>query len=135
MNLPASFKKVANSSNKEETNHATAGNEGKGNGGNKNKHRSKNGNGNLVKNLAHNKDFALATGKSWKDTFSKQFPQDRPSWEGKVKMCARWHIKGDCYDNCTRVTSHVTKDKIPADKKAGFLTFMKNGRGAAKTSN
>jgi hypothetical protein len=63
------------------------------------------------------------------------FPQDRPSWKGKVKMCARWHIKGDCYDNCTRVTSHVTKDKIPADKKAGFLTFMKKCRKAAKTSN
>jgi hypothetical protein len=57
MNLPASFKKVANSSNKEETNHATAGNEGEGNGGNKKKRKSKNGNGNLVKNLAQDKDF------------------------------------------------------------------------------
>jgi hypothetical protein len=37
--------------------------------------------------------------------------------------------------HCARVISHLTKDKIPADKKAGFLTFMKNGRGAAKTSN
>jgi hypothetical protein len=135
MNLPASFKKVANSFNKEETNHATAGNEGKGNGGNKKKHRSKNGNNNLVKNSAQDKDVQFATGKSWKDAFSKQFPQDRPSWEGKVKMCARWHIKGNCYNNCTRVTSHVTKDKIPANKKAGFLTFMKKCRNAVKRSN
>ncbi len=89
INLPASFKKVANSSNKEETNHATAGNKGKGNGGNKKKRKSKKGSGNLVKNSAQDKDFQLATGKSWKNTFSKQFPQDRPSWEGKVKMCAR----------------------------------------------
>jgi hypothetical protein len=126
MNLPASFKKVANSSKTaatKETKHATSGNKGEGNGGNKKKHKSKNSNGNLVKNLAQDKDFALATGKSWKDTFGKQLPQDRPSWEGKVKMCARWHIKGDCYDNCARVTSHITKDKIPADKKAGFLTL------------
>jgi hypothetical protein len=50
-------------------------------------------------------------------------------------MCARWHIKGDCYDNYARVTSHVTKDKISADKKAGFLTFMKKCRKVAKTSN
>jgi hypothetical protein len=135
MNLPASFKKVANLSNKEETNHATAIIKGKGNGGNKKKHKSKNGNGNLIKNLAQDTDFQLATGKSWKDTFSKQFPQNRPSWERKVKMCARWHIKGDCYDNCARVTSHITKDKIPANKKAGFLTFMKKCRKAAKMSN
>jgi hypothetical protein len=85
--------------------------------------------------LAQDKDFALETGKSWKDTFSKQLPQDRPTWEGKVKMCTRWHIKGNCYDNCARVTSHVTKDKIPANKKAGFLTFMKKCRKAAKISN
>jgi hypothetical protein len=77
----------------------------------------------------------LATGKSWKDTFSKQFPQDGPSWEGKVKMCARWHIKGNYYDNCARVTSHVTMNKIPTNKKAGFLTLMKKCREAAKTSN
>jgi hypothetical protein len=72
MNFPASFKKVANSSNKEETNHATTGNEGKGNNGNKNKRRIKNGNGNLVKNSAQDKDFQLAKGKSWKDAFSKK---------------------------------------------------------------
>ncbi len=138
MNLPASFKKVTNSSKTaaaKETKHATAGNEGKGNGGNKKKHKSKNGNSNLIKNSAQDKDFALATDKSWKNTFSKQFPQDRPSWEGKVKMCARWHIKGDCYNNCARVTSHVTKDKIPVNKKTGFLTFMKKCCKAAKKSN
>jgi hypothetical protein len=87
MNLPASFKKVAISSKKaaaEETNHATAGNEGKGNNGNKKKRKSKNSNGNLIKNLAQDKDFQLATDESWKDTFSKQFPDNRPSWEGKV---------------------------------------------------
>jgi hypothetical protein len=77
MNLPASFKKVANSSKTaatKETKHATAENEGEGNGSNKKKCKSKNGNGNLVKNLAQDKDFTLATGKSRKDTFSKQFP-------------------------------------------------------------
>ncbi len=138
MNLPASFKKVVNSSKTaaaKETKHATAGNEGVGSSGNKKKHESKNSNGILVNNSVQDKDFALATGKSWKDTFSKQFPQDRPSWEGKVKMCARWHIKGNCYDNCARVTSHVTKDKIPPNKYAGFLTFMKKCRKAAKTRN
>jgi hypothetical protein len=67
MNLPASFKKVVNSSKTaaiEETKHATAGNKGEENGGNKKKRKSKHGNGNLVKNLAQDKDFALVTGKS-----------------------------------------------------------------------
>jgi hypothetical protein len=138
MILPASFKKVINSSKTaavKETKHATTGNEGEGSGGNKKKRKSQNGNGNLVKNLAQDNDFALATGKSWKDTFSKQFPHDRPSWEGKVTMCARWHIKGGCYDNCTRVISHITKDKIPTNKKAGFFTIMKKSCKAAKMSN
>jgi hypothetical protein len=51
MNLPASFKKVANSSKTaaaDETKHTSVGNKGEGNGGNKKKHKSKNGNGNLV---------------------------------------------------------------------------------------
>ncbi len=137
MNLPASFKKVKNSFKTaavEETKHTTAGNVGEGSGGNKKKCKGNNGNGN-VENLEQDKDFAMATGEFWKEPFSKQFPQNRPSWEGKVKMCARWHIKGDCYDNCTRVTSHVTKDKIPANKKESFLTFMKKCRKAAKMSN
>ena len=110
MNLPASFKKVKNSFKTaavEETKHTTAGNVGEGSGGNKKKCKGNNGNGN-VENLEQDKDFAMATGEFWKEPFSKQFPQNRPSWEGKVKMCTRWHIKGNCYNNCARVTSHVT---------------------------
>jgi hypothetical protein len=50
-------------------------------------------------------------------------------------MCARWHIKGDCFDNCAQAISHVPKQKIPADKKAEFLTFMSKCREAAKKSD
>jgi hypothetical protein len=128
MNLPASFEKFKNSSKTaaaKETKHATAGNKGEGNGRNKKKHKSRTAMAILSRIWHKIKFLHFSTGKSWKDTFGKQFPRDRPSWEGKVKMCMRWHIKGNCYDNCARVTSHVTKDKIPANKKAGFLTFMK----------
>ncbi len=60
MNLPASLKKVANSSKTAAAKEPkTTGNEGKGNGGNKKKCKSKNGNGNLVKNLAQGKDFCI----------------------------------------------------------------------------
>jgi hypothetical protein len=138
LNLPAAFKKIENptkTATVNENKQAAAGNDKKGNGGNRRKRKNKNGNGNLVKNKTQHKDFVPKEGNTWKDTFSKQFPQDRPTWDRKVKMCARWHIKGNCYNNCARVISHVTKDKIPANKKAGFLTFMKKCCGAAKMSN
>jgi hypothetical protein len=138
LNLPAAFKKIKKPTKTaavDENKQAAAGNDEKGNGGNRRKCKNMNGNSNLVKNKTQDKDFVPKEGKTWKDTFNKQFLQDRPTWDGKVKMCARWHIKGDCYDNCARVISHITKDKIPADKKAGFLTFMKKRHGSAKTSN
>ncbi len=91
-------------------------------------------NRNQVKNLAQDEDFTVVEGKIPKKTISKQFPCDCPTWEGKIKLCARWCIRGDCYDNCQRVASHITKDKIPADKKAHMLTFMKKCREAAKKS-
>jgi hypothetical protein len=39
-------------------------------------------------------------------------------------MCARWHLKGDCYNNCLRVISHVTNDKIPDNKRAEMVGFL-----------
>jgi hypothetical protein len=62
----------------------------------------------------------------------KSAPHDRPAWSEKVKMCARWHIKGDCYDNCAQAVSHVFKDNILNDKRELFLTFMKGCRNECK---
>jgi hypothetical protein len=140
MNLPPSFKVMhAGSPNAIATNDATqvaaagavtvAEGEGKGRG---KKRKGENGNGNLVKNSAPDKDFAVNAGESWAETFSKQLPKERPSWDGKINMCARWHIKGDCFDDCSRKESHLGKDKIPADKMASFLTYMSKCREAAK---
>ena len=96
------------------------------------KRKSEDRNGNLVSNSAQDEDFKVKTGETWKDTFSKQLPFDRPFWDevSKVKFCARWMIKGDCYDNCAQKASHITKDKIPLGKKASFLSFMKKCRKA-----
>ena len=96
------------------------------------KHKSEDGNGNLVSNSAQDEDFKVKIGETWKDTFSKQLPLDRPFWDevSKVKFCARWVIKDDCYDNCAQKASHVTMDKIPLEKKASFLSFMKKCRKA-----
>jgi len=68
----------------------------------KGKRKSEDGNRNLLRNLAQDEDFKVKTGETWKDTFSKQLPYDRLFWdeESKVKICERWMIKGDCFDNC-----------------------------------
>jgi hypothetical protein len=39
-------------------------------------------------------------------------------------MCARFHIKGNCVDNCTRKESHVMNDKIPDNKRAAMKVFL-----------
>ena len=133
MNLPPSFKKVRGSHKEievDDTKPANSNNKG----GKGKKSKSENGNGNPVKNSAKDEDFNFRTGETWQDTFSKQFPQDRPIWVNKIKMCAKWHIKIGCFNNCAHAISNVSKDMIPADKKADFLTFMSKCR-AAKPAN
>jgi hypothetical protein len=49
-------------------------------------------------------------------------------------MCARWFIKGDCFDTCSRKNSHVPDDKIPSDKPANFSAFMKKCREVKKSA-
>jgi hypothetical protein len=140
MNLPPSFKVMhggspnviaANNETPIPAAGAAAVAEGEGKGRGK-KRKSENGNGNLVKNSAPDEDFAVKTGESWAEMFSKQLPKERPSWDGKINMCARWHIKGDCFDDCSRKEIHVGKDKIPAEKKASFLIYMSKCHEAAK---
>ena len=114
MNLPASFKKVVIPTKPaaiDEFKQAATENKGEGNGGNKKKQTNKNSNGNLVKNSAQDKDFTMVAGELWKDTFSKRFPHKSQIWDGKIKMCTRWHIKGDCYDNCCELQAMSPKTR------------------------
>ncbi len=136
MNLPPSFKVIqveTKSKSANDAKPAAAAAAGDGKGGRGKKHKGENGNGSLVKNPAQDEDFSVKPGESWQETFSKQLAKEIPSWDGKVNMCARWHIKGDCFDDCSRKESHVGKDKIPADKKASFLTYMSKCCKVAKS--
>ena len=81
-----------------------------------------------MKNTSQAEDFKLLPGETWKENFVSILPHDRPNWEAKEKMCARFHIKCDCFDNCPRKSSHATNENIPSDKRADFLTFMKKCR-------
>ena len=128
--LPASFRKIEVAP--KSTPGGNIGSNLNPNQSKRGKRKSEDRKGNLVSNSAQDKDVKVKMGETWKDTFSKQLPFDRPFWDkaSKVKMCARWMIKGDCFDNCTQNASHVTKDKIPFEKKASFLFFMKKCREA-----
>ena len=81
-----------------------------------------------VKNTQQDDDFKPRTGESWAGTFASKMNKDRPTWSGNIKMCARWFIKGDCFDKCDKKTSHVPKDQVPADRKTDFLAFMEKCR-------
>jgi hypothetical protein len=80
----------------------------------------------MVKNNSQPDKFKLAAGELWKETFEKILPHDCPAWVDKIKMCARWHIKGDCYNNCSREISHITNNNIPNDKQAAFSITWKS---------
>jgi hypothetical protein len=128
--LPSTFKKVQGAISVAERKSDEPKKEG-GKDGDK-KQQNQNGNRKIVKNPGQPEEFKLKEGETWKDTFSKMLLQDRPAWTDKVKMCMHWHIKADCYDNCSRVISHVTKDNIPGNKKELFFTFMKKCREECK---
>ena len=76
----------------------------------------------------------MESSETWNKHFLSQCPKKRPDWNKDVKMCARWHIKGDCYNTCTCAISHVPCNKVPPKQKADFLTFMGECREYFATS-
>ncbi len=88
------------------------------------KQKNKDGNGDMLKNTLQPDKFKLIARKSLKDNFAAILPHDWSAWTDRIKICARWHIKGKCYSNCSRVISHITKDIIPNDKRTAFLTYL-----------
>jgi hypothetical protein len=121
VNLPPSFAKVsgqattlsAPTENKQANGKNKGGSEGRK--GQK-KQTSDDGNGNLVKNTTQPVKFKLTAGELWKDNFATILPHDQPALMDKIWMCARWHLKRDCYDNCARAVSHMTNNNIHNEK-------------------
>ena len=57
-------------------------------------------------------EFNLTVGEKW-NNFKAKCTKSCPDWNNQVKMCARWHIKGDCFNTCQRAISHVSCSKVP----------------------
>jgi hypothetical protein len=104
MNLPPSFAKVSGSPATSLASTESKQADGKNEGGSKDrkgqkKRKSEDGNGNRLKNTTQPIESKLAAKESWKDNFAMILPHNQPALAGKIWMCARWHWKGNCYDN------------------------------------
>ena len=70
----------------------------------------------------------------WKTNWVGKLNGDKPFWDknkcekNDCRMCTRFHIRGDCFKDCYNKESHVTKDKIPADRKNAMKDYMKKVR-------
>jgi hypothetical protein len=115
--LPASFKKVNGNPNIVVTSKDDDGKIG----GNKCRKKIQES-GNIVKNAGQLKEFKMASGESWDKIFWSQCPKECPNFSKDCKMCARWHIKGDCFDTCPCAFSHIPGSKITPKQKETMLT-------------
>ena len=66
----------------------------------------------IIKNTAPITEFLMRQGEIWKRDFSGKCSRDQPKW-GEEWMCARWHIRGECFVNCNNKSSHERSKCCP----------------------
>ena len=92
--------------------------------------------GTRVKNNDQVEDFKMKPNESWKKDFVGQLCGDKPFWDSSkcsredVKMCTRYHIRGDCFEDCYSRESHKPQKLIPNDRKEAMKTYIKKVRKA-----
>ena len=80
-----------------------------------------------ITNDAQHPELKMKDNEDWKKDFVGKHAKLKPFWEGnsgKARMCVRWHVKGDCFEDCEHAASHVKADKIPSDKLAAMKKFL-----------
>jgi hypothetical protein len=52
-------------------------------------------------------------------------------WKGSsnIKMCNRWHSKGNCFDDCKNRESHVSADEVSEKDKNNYAKYLKKIQG------
>jgi hypothetical protein len=80
----------------------------------------------IIKNKHQHESFKMKQNESWKRNFKSACIDSRPSWDSKKteKMCIKWHIHWECFDNCNRKESHIPKEDIPPMKVKEMCAFM-----------
>lgn len=96
---------------------------GGGGGGKKRKERNE-----RETNEDQHDDLKLRENESWRQITGKEV-DSRPKW-GMKRMCARWHINGNCFSDCNNHESHVGKNDIPAEKLSEMIAWLRKVRQA-----
>ena len=74
-------------------------------------------------NESQHPDLKMKENKDWKKDFVGKHTKLKPLWDspsGRVKMCIRWHVKGDCFKDCEHSASHIKAEEIPNAKVAAM---------------
>jgi hypothetical protein len=74
----------------------------------------------VVKNEHQHELLKTKQSETWKKTFKSAYVDSRPSWDGEKN--------GECYDNCNRKESHVSKDDIPPANVKEVCAFIAKRR-------
>jgi hypothetical protein len=77
-----------------------------------------------VKNPAPISEFLMKDGENWKEHFAGKCSKVHPKWEDTTFMCARWHIRGECFVNCNNKASHIGASAVPQAKKDNFQAYI-----------
>jgi len=81
-----------------------------------------------IENRHQIEEFKMRESENWKTDYCGKCIDDRPAWKGKGKMCPRWHIKGDCFEDCAHAASHVSDDEVSEEKREEFRYYLEKVR-------
>jgi hypothetical protein len=70
-------------------------------------------------------DLELKDGEKWKLFKGRDARKDLPKW-GQCKMCPKWHVKGQCFNDCPDAASHVPKKDVSVEKHGEMLAWKKS---------
>ena len=80
-----------------------------------------------IANESQHPDLKMKEGEDWKKDFMGKHTKLKHFWDspsGKIKMCVRWHVKGDCFKDCEHSASHVRAENIPNDKLLAMKKYI-----------
>ncbi len=66
----------------------------------------------------------MKDGETWKEHFAGKCSKDHPKWDDSTFMCARWHIRGECFVDCNNKASRVGASTAPQTKKDDFQAYI-----------
>jgi hypothetical protein len=123
VSLPPNFVKPTPKNSPTSNNVMPAREDGKRKGGKKRKSGKADGE-RITKNVVPIPEFLMKDGKNWKEHFSGKCSKDHPKWDNTTFMCVRWHIRGECFVDCSNKAIHVGACAVPPVKHNKFKAYI-----------